>query len=67
VLTQVAEVLADYVNARSIGEDVIHAELVQRAMDVPGMYDVLFDLPSENVPVADDEVARLLLSNISVE
>jgi uncharacterized phage protein gp47/JayE len=67
VLTQVAEVLADYVNALNIGEDVIHAELVQRAMDVPGMYDVLFTLPTENVPVADDEVARLLLSNISVE
>lgn len=67
VLTQVASALADYVNNLNIGDDVIHAELVQRAMDVPGMYDVLFDLPTENVPVADDEVARLLLSNITVE
>lgn len=67
VLEQVASVLADYVNALNIGDDVIHAELVQRAMDVPGMYDVLFSLPTENVPVADDEVARLLLSNLTVE
>ena len=67
VLTQVASVLADYVNSLNIGDDVIFAELVQRAMDVPGMYDVLFTVPTENVPVADDEVARLLLSNLIVE
>lgn len=67
VLEQVAAVLADYVNALNIGDDVIYAELMQRAMDVPGMYDVLFTLPTENVPVADDEVARLLLSNLTVE
>jgi len=67
VLDQVAVAISDYINSLNIGEDVIHAELVQRAMDVPGMYDVLFSIPTENVPVADDEVARLLLSNLTVE
>lgn len=67
VLTQVREALAAYVNALNVGDDVILNELVQRAMDVPGMYDVLFTLPLENYPVADDEVARLLDTNLVVE
>lgn len=67
VIAQVRERLSDYVNSLNVGDDVILAELVQRAMDVPGMYDVNFERPTANTPIADDEVARLLSTNLSVE
>ena len=65
-LEQVVAALSDYINGLGIGEDVIHAEMVQRAMEVPGMYDVLF-ADIENIPIADDEVARILDTGLIVE
>jgi len=45
---------------------VIFAELIERAMAVPGMLDIRYVTPSENRVILDDQIARLLSSNISI-
>lgn len=67
VKEQVRQALAEYVNNLSIGDDVILSELIERAMAIPGMYDILFDAPQGNIPVADNEVARVSTRNLIVE
>lgn len=68
VLAQVREDLANYVNSLGIGDDVIWTELVERAMGVDGMYDVVVTLDggTTNIPVGDSQVARLHSSNLQV-
>jgi uncharacterized phage protein gp47/JayE len=64
--SQVANAISGYVNALGISEDVIVAELTERAMAVPGMFDIRFVVPTENRVILDDQIARLLSSNISI-
>ena len=48
-------VLASYVQGLSIGDDIIVSEGVERAMSVPGMYDIRVDVPTRNVPMLDNQ------------
>lgn len=66
VIAQVTVALTDYVNSRNIGDDLILAEMVERAMAVEGMYDIRFATPVQNVPVGDHELARIQASNVTV-
>jgi uncharacterized phage protein gp47/JayE len=58
VAANVATAVAAYVNSLGIGNDVIHAEITQRAMAVEGMYDITITAPSANVVVLDDQLPR---------
>jgi len=58
--------ILDYINALGIGEDVIRQELVERAMGVPGAYDILVINPSANRVVLDTQLARLSSTNITI-
>jgi uncharacterized phage protein gp47/JayE len=58
--------LAEYINGLGIGEDVILSELIKRAKSVVGVFDVTFSDPSENRIILDDQIARILVSNITV-
>lgn len=71
VATKVAAAISDYINNLPIGDDVIAAEVVQRAMDVDGMSDFLFtnltgSTPPSNQTIADHQVARIAAADISL-
>jgi uncharacterized phage protein gp47/JayE len=64
--TNVAAALQAYVNGLGIGEDVILNEMRERAMAVPGMFDCSFSSPSSNVVILDNQLARLVSGNLTV-
>jgi uncharacterized phage protein gp47/JayE len=66
VAVLVQQAIAAYIASLNIGEDVILAALIERAMSVEGMFDVVFSLPLGNIAIADNQVARANISNISV-
>lgn len=66
VAAAVKAALSAYVNALGISEDVVLAELIEQAMAVPGMQDIHFTAPTANQMILDDQIARLILSNISI-
>jgi len=66
VATEVAAEISAYINALGIGEDVILNELRERSMSVPGMYDIEFTAPTENVVILENRLARILASNLSI-
>lgn len=63
---QAETVISQYINGLSIGADVVRAELIERIMGVSGVIDVVLGLPSGNVPIGDDELARVTDANITV-
>lgn len=58
--------ISQYINTLNVGEDVILNTIRQRAMSVPGMYDILFDTPVTSAPVGDTEIARINSANLEV-
>jgi len=66
VAADVKSAISEYVNGLGISDDVILNEMKERAMAIPGMYDVSFFLPVENRIVQDNQLARLIASNITV-
>ena len=53
----VQEAIELYVNALGIGNDVIRAELIAAAMNVPGVYNVVVSEPLGDIPIGEDELA----------
>ena len=66
VANNVASAISGYINGLTIGEDVILNELRERAMVVPGMYDIVVTEPSANRIILDNQLARILDSNITL-
>ena len=66
VRTLVQQAIAAYIASLNIGDDVILAAMVERAMSVAGMLDVVFTAPLSNIAIGDEQLARANLSNISV-
>lgn len=66
VRDRVRRAIANYIAGLDIGADVILAELIERAMAVDGMFDVQFLAPLGNTAVADDEIARIRSTNLTV-
>lgn len=58
--------LSSYVNGLGISEDVILNELRERAMAVEGIFDVNFLVPTANTVILDNQIARLIASNLTV-
>jgi uncharacterized phage protein gp47/JayE len=56
----------DYINNLGISVDVIRNELIQRIMEVPGVYDVLLNAPADNVNVLDSQIPRVTAANVSI-
>lgn len=54
-----------YINGLRIGEDVILNEIRERAMAVPGMYDLQLTAPTSNTVILDTQLARVLSSGIT--
>jgi uncharacterized phage protein gp47/JayE len=66
VAVQVGAAISAYINALSIGEDVILNELRERSMAIPGMFDIEFTAPTENFVVAENAIARLVSGNLTI-
>ena len=71
VTLRVRDTIQDYINTLNIGDDVIVSELIQRIMDVDGMFDVnVLSLtgssPPANQVVGATQVARIFSVNITL-
>jgi uncharacterized phage protein gp47/JayE len=71
VADEVSSALQAYINGLDIGDDVIVAEIIQRAMDVTGMYNFrLIDLSGSSPPadqiVLSSQVARITAGSITL-
>jgi uncharacterized phage protein gp47/JayE len=66
IATKIRNAVSGYVNALGIGEDVILNELRERSMSIPGMYDIIITSPTANRIILDNQLARIISSNISV-
>jgi uncharacterized phage protein gp47/JayE len=56
----------DYVNNLGISGDVIRSELIERIMEVDGVYDVNLTAPAGNITILDDQIARIAIANINI-
>lgn len=71
VATNVKSALQGYINGLGIGDDVIAAEVIQRAMDVDGMFNFKLTSLTGSSPAADqvilaNQVARITSGSISL-
>ena len=66
VAANVSSAISGYINSLGISEDVILKELVERAMSVPGMYDIAIVTPTNNRIVLDNQIARIVAGNITI-
>lgn len=67
VITEVKNNISNYINSLPIGDDVVISEIIERAMNVSGMYDITVNAPTENLTVAFNEVARILFDDVEVQ
>jgi uncharacterized phage protein gp47/JayE len=65
-ISAVEAALSDYVNSLGISEDAILNELRERTMAVEGVFDCAFQAPTDNTVVLDNQIARLIASNLTV-
>jgi uncharacterized phage protein gp47/JayE len=56
LIPQVREAVETYINGLGIGEDVIVAEIIERAMSVTGVYNVTVVTPTSDVVVLENEL-----------
>lgn len=57
VIPEVQEVVEQYITGLGIGQDVIVAEIIERAMGVAGMFNVVVALPASDVIVLENELS----------
>lgn len=65
-IDDVEAAISDYVNSLGISEDVILNELRERTMAVEGVFDCTFRQPTANTVILDNQIARLVSSNLTV-
>lgn len=66
VETDVISAVTSYVNALGIGEDIQRASIIHAAMGVGGVSNVTLTNPSTDIPVLDDQIARIAAANVTV-
>lgn len=66
VVADVVDAISNYINGLTVGEDVIHNQLIKRIMSVPGVYDVNVTAPTQSVTIGDYQLARISSSAIQV-
>ncbi len=58
--------ITDYINQLGISGDVVRNEIIERIMSVTGVSDVSLALPTGNINILDNEVARTTSGQISI-
>jgi hypothetical protein len=68
VRTRVQNEVINHVNDGGNGDDVVIAELVDLAMEVTGVQDVPISglNPTANIPIADDQLARVTAADVTI-
>lgn len=66
VAAGVSSAIQSYINGLSVGENVVRAELIERAMGVAGMYDISISEPAENRVITEGQVARIQSGSITL-
>ena len=52
----VQESVESYINGLGIGENIIRAEIIERAMAITGMYNVVVSLPTSDLTILETEL-----------
>lgn len=65
-VAEAEEAVLDYINNQGISGNIIRNELIQRIMDVTGVTDVDLVLPTGNVNILDNQIARSTTSDINI-
>ena len=60
------EAIKEYINSLGISGDVLRAELIRRIMAVAGVFNMSLSTPPADVTILDDQMARILDVNISI-
>lgn len=58
--------VTSYINALGIGDDIQRANIIQAAMNVDGVANVTLTSPATDIPVLDDQIARIAAANVTV-
>lgn len=58
VAAAVKTAIAGYINGLGIGNDVIRAEMIERAMGVAGMHDITISTPATNTVILESQLPR---------
>ena len=66
VITAAINAISDYINHLGTGEDVLRARIVDRIMDIAGVYNVRLSFPLDDVVIGETQIARITTNQISV-
>jgi uncharacterized phage protein gp47/JayE len=66
VENDIRSAVTGYVNSLGIGADVIVSTVIQKIMEVTGVTDVQIVAPTQNIAIADNEIARTSDSLITI-
>lgn len=63
---RVSNAVSEYINSLGVGEDVVLSEVVAAAQSILGVYDVEIQNIEENINIANDELARIETTDLTV-
>ena len=66
VVAAAEQAIRDYINTLTISGDVLRAEMIKRVMLVPGVFNVGFTTPANDVVILDDQLARTNDANVDI-
>ena len=66
VLVEAEDRVARYYNTGPIGRDVVVTALIALVKGIPGVEDLVLEWPLVNQPIGDDEVARIVETEIAI-
>lgn len=66
MITKVTSMISVYINTLGVGETLVMAEMIERCMAIPGMYNITFITPTEDQIMLQTQLARVISSAITV-
>jgi uncharacterized phage protein gp47/JayE len=66
VSSQVESSILAYVNDQGISGDIVRNEIIERIMSVDGVTDCILEIPSANITINDNELARITANDIDI-
>lgn len=66
IANDVKSAVSAYVNTLKVGDDVIVSDIIHDVKNVQGVFDVKVVFPTANIPIADNELARVSEQKIIV-
>lgn len=67
IIENIRSAISAYVNSLGVGDDVIVTEIVVAIKEVVGVFDVVVTSPLVNIAIADDELARVTTTTITID